>query len=556
MGVPLFSRENVIGYVTLDSDKIGAYGVEETHIAQAFVNQAATAIQNAQLFAETQRLLGQTREQTQLLQQIMNIVPNGIVLLNSAKRPVLSNQAGEAFMDKIAEMTADGRIKSIGSFTIDDLYQPNPSSSPWQEIEFPEGQLIFEAAVWSLDRSREENYQVLVLQDITEERSKQSYRAAQERLAIVGQLAAGIAHDFNNIMAVILLYTQLLLQMPDLPPKEEKRLVTIYEQSQRASDLIHQILDFSRQSLLERNLLNLTPFLKELTYLLKRTLPENIDVLFDYEEGQHLINGDPTRIQQIIMNLALNSKDAMPEGGTLRLILRKKVITKKSEIPLPDMLKGNWLWLKVSDDGQGIMADNLPHIFEPFFTTKPFGQGTGLGLAQVYGIVKQHEGFIDVRSKPGQGTTFSIYLPAFETETVPPVEEVVELPASKNHETILVVEDNENAKDAIVEILEMLNYKTMSASNGVEALSIFQSEKGNIDLILGDIVMPSMDGAALHAALTKIDPTIKMVMMTGYPLDKADDLILNQNVISWMQKPLHTEQIAISVYQALYETNH
>jgi CheY-like chemotaxis protein len=232
------------------------------------------------------------------------------------------------------------------------------------------------------------------------------------------------------------------------------------------------------------------------------------------------------------------------------------VITKKSEIPLPDMLKGNWLWLKVSDDGQGIMADNLPHIFEPFFTTKPFGQGTGLGLAQVYGIVKQHEGFIDVRSKPGQGTTFSIYLPAFETETVPPVEEVVELPASKNHETILVVEDNENAKDAIVEILEMLNYKTMSASNGVEALSIFQSEKGNIDLILSDIVMPSMDGAALHAALTKIDPTIKMVMMTGYPLDKADDLILNQNVISWMQKPLHTEQIAISVYQALYETNH
>jgi CheY-like chemotaxis protein len=219
------------------------------------------------------------------------------------------------------------------------------------------------------------------------------------------------------------------------------------------------------------------------------------------------------------------------------------------------MSKGKWLWVQITDNGNGISAENLPHIFEPFFTTKPIGRGTGLGLAQVYGIVKQHEGFIDVQSTPGKGTTISIYLPAFEPEYEVLPAPRLELPKTNNHETILVVEDNENARVAVVEILEMLNYNTLSASNGVDALSLFQNYEGNIDLVLSDVVMPLMDGTALHQALSKIKPEIKMIMMTGYPLEQSGRTLLKQNVVAWMQKPLHTEQIAQTVYQALHETS-
>lgn len=555
MGVPLLVREKVIGYVTLDSDKVGAYGEKETRLAQAFVNQAAVAIENAQLFAETQRLLAQTREQTQQLQQIMNIVPDGILLLDGRQRIVSVNQAGELYLNTLGEIGEDGRLTRIGRHTLEELYQPIPTPPPWKELSSGDGKLLCEAAVWPLDRSREKDHWVLVIQDVTEERAKRGHRMAQERLAIVGQMAAGIAHDFNNIMAVIVLYTQMLLQMPNLPPKEEKRLLTIFQQSRRASELIHQILDFSRQSILERRPLSLQPFLKELTHLLQRTLPENIRIILEYDEGQFLINGDPTRIQQVVMNLALNAQDAMPNGGTLKLSLREVMLTNEQEPPLPDMAPGTWLQLQVCDNGKGIAAENLSHIFEPFFTTKSVGQGPGLGLAQVYGIVRQHEGFIDVQSAVNQGTTFSIYLPAFvpEKESVP--DSKPKLPRSGKRETILIVEDDENARMAIVEILEMLNYKTLAAANGADALVLFKNHYSQIDLVLSDMVMPVMDGAALHLALSKLQPDVKMVMMTGYPLEQSGKTFLKQNVVAWMQKPLHTEQIAKTVYQALNETH-
>ncbi|MFZ0544946.1 MAG: PAS domain S-box protein [Candidatus Promineifilaceae bacterium] len=555
MGVPLLVREKVIGYVTLDSDKVGTYQENETRLAQAFVNQAAIAIENAQLFAETQRLLRQTREQTQQLQQIMDIVPDGILLLDNQKRVISVNQAGEAYLHLLGELLEDGRLVRIGPYTLEELYQPVPTPPPWQEFGSKDGQLLFEAALWPLDRTHESDYMVLAIQDVTEERAKQSYRSAQERLAIVGQMAAGIAHDFNNIMAIIMLYAQLLLQIPNLSTNEEKKLVTILQQSERASELIHQILDFSRQSLLERRSLNLQPFLRELTHLLQRTLPENIDVLLEQQNGQLMINGDPTRIQQIIMNLALNARDAMPDGGTLKLMLNDLVLNNDQETPLPDMSPGKWLQLDVTDTGVGISAENLSHIFEPFFTTKSVGQGTGLGLAQVYGIVKQHEGFIDVQSTPPQGTTFTIYFPAFEPEKTLLPEDSPELPRTGKRETILVVEDNDNARDAVVEILEMLNYQTLAASNGSAALTLFKDNQSKIDLVLSDMVMPVMDGPALHRALLEIQPEIKMVMMTGYPLEQSGKTLLKENVVAWMQKPLHTDQIAQTVYQALNGPN-
>lgn len=243
----------------------------------------------------------------------------------------------------------------------------------------------------------------------------------QDRLAVVGQLAAGIAHDFNHIMAVIVLYTQTVLRsMPDMPLNTRNRLMTVIQQAKRASDLVQQILDFSRSEAIERRPLDLVPLLKEQVRLLEHTLPKNIRISLSHKAGKYIVNTDPTQIQQIMLNLALNARDAMPQGGELCIRLEQVRVEDRTSSALPRMILrlgqgaevSEWVRLTVLDTGTGIPPDVLPHIFEPFFTTKASGRGSGLGLTQVYDIVKQHEGEIEVQSQVGRGTTFAIYLPA------------------------------------------------------------------------------------------------------------------------------------------------
>jgi PAS domain S-box-containing protein len=235
----------------------------------------------------------------------------------------------------------------------------------------------------------------------------------QERLAAVGQLAAGIAHDFNNILAVILLYAQMMNRSSQLPPWETEAVVTIEQQTKTAAQLVQQILDFSRRSMMEKRTLDWLPLLKEQVRLLRHTLPDNITVsLQAAPTGGYMVRADAARLQQMVLNLAVNARDAMPDGGELRLELDKLDLTAAQD-SLP---AGSWLRLRVSDTGQGITEEDSQHIFEPFFTTKPPGQGSGLGLSQAQGIVLQHDGRIELTTAVGQGTTFTIYLPAVAEE--------------------------------------------------------------------------------------------------------------------------------------------
>ena len=290
---------------------------------------------------------------------------------------------------------------------------------------------------------------MLVLNDVTREREIRTQLQQHERLAAVGQLAAGIAHDFNNIMATIILYAQMASRSPELGERNRERMSVINQQGWHATRLIEQILDFSRRSVSERQPLDLVPLLKEQVELLKRTLPEIIRIDTVYGAGAHTIDADPTRIQQMLTNLAVNARDAMLGGGTLRIELeRAKVEAGRSPL-LPEMEPGRWVCLTVSDTGTGISPDVLPHIFEPFFTTKGPGAGSGLGLAQVHGIVGSHGGRIGVDSQPGEATTFTIYLPALvaapEQEPAP---EVSGLPVGSG-QTILVVEDDAALRAAL-----------------------------------------------------------------------------------------------------------
>jgi CheY-like chemotaxis protein len=306
--------------------------------------------------------------------------------------------------------------------------------------------------------------------------------------------------------------------------------------------------------------MELMAFLKEQVKLLERTLPENIRVDMEIGEDEYIVNADPTRVQQAIMNLATNARDAMPEGGQLRINLAKIQITERKDAPLPDMEPGEWVCVTVADTGTGISPDVLPHIYDPFFTTKPVGLGTGLGLSQVYGIVKQHEGHIDVTTQEGEGTTFVLYLPAIAPQRPKPSHYETEMLIQGQGQTILVVEDDNATRAALTDSLELLDYRVLETTNGQEALSILEQyasrsptdPEPEIELVLSDVVMPGMGGRALFHALKERNLTVKVVLLTGHPLDEGElEGLRSQGLGGWLLKPLSIERLSQVVAEAL-----
>lgn len=389
----------------------------------------------------------------------------------------------------------------------------------------------------------------LLTEALTDLRNAQEKIIGQERLAAVGQLAAGIAHDFNNILVPINLYTEMLLLEPEISESGRDGLTTILEQAKRAASLTEQILDFSRSAVMDSQVLNLSSFLNEFMKIIRRTLPETIFIELVTDGDDCAIRADPARMQQVFMNLALNARDAMPNGGELRIELSQLTVKPTGPPPYRDMAPGEWIRVTVSDSGIGIQPDHLQRIFEPFYTTKEPGDGTGLGLAQVYGIVKQHGGYIHVESRPEDGTIFIIYLPALSGEEEEESRSEIETTIMGQLETILVVEDDEAAQKAVRDTLKTLNYRVLTANNGAEALEIVEREK--VNLVLSDLVMPEMGGVELFKILKKKFPEIKMIVMTGYPLKGGTKELIGRSQLDWLQKPLDMETLTSLVGKML-----
>ncbi|MFZ0547842.1 MAG: GAF domain-containing protein [Candidatus Promineifilaceae bacterium] len=539
--VPLGIEESSLGVLWLVRHE--PFSADEQRVMVAVADIVANALRRTFLYERVQ-------EQARQVQQIVDTIPEGMLLLSEERAIVLANPVAQTYLTQLAGVSIGDTLEELCGQPLGDLLRPIVAGENWHELVVEKTGQVFELAVQKT-YGRLEGGWVLVLRDVTEERNQARYFQIQERLAVVGQLAAGIAHDFNNIMSVVILYSTMLRHSSNLSEKEKERLMVIHKQAERASELIRQILDFSRQSVMKRSVLNLVPFLKELVHLLERTLPETIRLQLDADPGDLIIQGDPTRLQQAIMNLAVNARDAMPEGGTLKISLRTKEVRPKEVPPLPDMAPGAWFELKIEDSGTGIEPHHLPHLFEPFFTTKREGEGTGLGLAQVYGIVKQHDGYIDVSSRLRQGTTFYIYLPGVQMPKVEDVvPEAVPLPEGMGH-TILVVEDDNGARQALAEVLQMMDYQVVTAVNGREALKYYDEAHGNVDLVLSDVVMPVMGGAALYAQLKKRKSDIKMVVMTGYPQKDEDWKLLEEGGVHWVQKPFQVATIVETIKQVL-----
>lgn len=388
---------------------------------------------------------------------------------------------------------------------------------------------------------------------LAELKTMQEQMMQQERLAAVGQMAAGIAHDFNNIMASIVLYAQMTARATDLPPYVQERMVLIDQQAQQASRLIQQILDFSRRAVLNRKRLDLLPVMTEQVRLLARTLPEDIEIVLDHDGEAYFIKADEARIKQIVTNLALNARDAMPEGGKLRFALERIEVKPNEPSPVSGMGAGAWVELSVSDTGTGIPADVLPYIFEPFFTTKA-PLCSGLGLAQVHGIVAQHGGHMGVKTQVGKGTTFAIYLPALPmVENSSTTMSSLERPmlAEERGGRILVVEDDAAVRKALVDGLDSFNYQTLEAENGKSALAILEQRGADIVLVLSDMAMPGMGGSDLFQALRQKGLTVPVILLSGQPMEEIFEALRPQGGLTWLLKPISLEQLAQAVAKAL-----
>ena len=381
---------------------------------------------------------------------------------------------------------------------------------------------------------------------LTELRETQERMMHQERLAAVGQLADGVAHEFNNILAAIILYTQMMLEMDEATPGMHKRLQVIATQADRGANLVQQILDFGRRSMIRRTLLAMDSFLEQVIDLLTRTLPESIRIDLVFEPGEYMMEADSTRVQQAVVNLALNARDFMPNGGEIRVSLSRVEGESFNCVECGPVVGGEWILVEVRDNGVGIPADVLPHIFEPFFTTRaPLGHG--LGLAQVYGIMKQHEGHIAMETEVGKGTAFKLYWPALLVKP-PETESTGWLDADQGEgKTILVVEDNAVLRTAMVEGMSLMGFQVLEAADGQEALAVCENHKGEIALVVSDWVMPVMNGLELARQLEKQDAPIKVLFITGHPLDDDTKGTLPENVIGWVLKPLNLKQLAEAI---------
>lgn len=538
---PIFLNDQVVGMLGIADEQVRSFSEEQIRLLQTFANQASIALQ---------RLESLRAAEKKRLSDLVENLSIGILLIDSEHHILVMNSIAGKLLEAMQAKIEDSLLHSLGSKTIAELLRQATSALPLELIVEKPMRRVFEVQANPIGQPPTQ--WVITLREVTIEREIQTRVQMQERLATVGQLAAGIAHDFNNVMAAILVYADLLRNDPSLSSASQERLAIIQQQVQRAASLIRQILDFSRRSVMEQTTLDLLPFIKEFEKMLSRVLPETIRVELRYQPQNYQVLADPTRLQQMLMNLALNARDAMPQGGLLRISLARLSLKENDQKPNQFIQPGEWISIEVHDSGHGIAPEHLPHIFEPFFTTKPIGLGTGLGLAQVYGIVKQHGGYIDVQSQPAQGTTFTVYLPALLQPTKDVSQEQPSFYMDGKGKTALVVEDDAATRNALKALLEAQHYQTLTAADGREALELWETSQDQIELLISDIVMPRLGGIELYHTLKAKRPDLKMLLITGHPLSEEYRAALEGGQIHWLQKPFSIPEFNQAI-QTLFE---
>ncbi|HXT24507.1 MAG TPA: response regulator [Candidatus Eisenbacteria bacterium] len=371
-----------------------------------------------------------------------------------------------------------------------------------------------------------------------------------QRFEAIGRLAGGVAHDFNNVIGAIMGWAEIGANAAYPGGDLQDKFLKIRSQADRASGLTRQLLAFARRQTLQPCNTNLNELAKETLSLLRNVIGERIEIQLQLAQDLSVIWADPGQIEQVLMNLSLNARDAMPDGGRLLVETQNVWVGEDYQRAHPYALPGNYVLLRVLDTGVGMDTETLTHIFEPFFTTKEIGRGTGLGLATVYGIVKQHKGFVDVDSTPGQGTAFRVYLPLGNGSA-----EISEKPAfftmRGGSECILIAEDNDDLRDAAQEILQSLGYRVIAAKDGEEAVRIFEQQPEAIDLVFLDVVMPKLNGTDAYLRMVTRKPGLPVLFTTGYASEVSLVPMTTREKAKVLQKPYGSQYLAQKLREKL-----
>ncbi len=472
------------------------------------------------------------------------MIPDGLASVGSLAAP---SCAGQASSDTLA--TVETAIKQVlagtaGAAPIDITVGP--------ESEF--SRRVYLAPLSQAKDAREAA--VLYLIDATEQKALEAKFAQSSKMEAVGKLAGGIAHDFNNVLTAIIGFSDLLLQTHRPSDPAHKDIMNIRSSATRAAGLVAKLLAFSRRQTLQTEPLQLGEVLGELSPLLKRSIGETIDLKMPSGRDLWYVKTDRTQFEQVVINLAVNARDAMPEGGTLSIATRNVTERESQRLSHHGMTVGEYVLIEVTDTGSGMPPEVMAKIFEPFFTTKGIGKGTGLGLSTVYGIVKQSGGFIYPETALGRGTTFRVYLPRYmpgnEDELVAQKTAKKERPQDLTGSgRVLLVEDEDIVRSFAVRALRRQGYEVLEATTGVEALEVMAANEGKIDIVVSDVVMPEMDGPTLLKELRKKNPDLKIIFVSGYPHEAFETSLDKNEQFAFLPKPFSLPQLAAKVKEQL-----
>ena len=401
------------------------------------------------------------------------------------------------------------------------------------------------------------NGAVLYLTDVSEQKALEVKFAQSQKLQAVGQLAGGVAHDFNNLLTVIIGNCEFLLMRHPAGDPSFKEINEVHQNALRAANLVGQLLAFSRKQTMQPKVLALSDMTSELAQMLRRLLREGVELKLNNGPDLWPVHADEAQLSNAIINLVVNARDAMLDGGTITITTANDVVAQAAPLGTAIMPAGEYVKIEVADTGTGISKENMSKIFDPFFTTKPVGQGTGLGLATVYGIVKQSGGFITVESEIGRGASFKIYLPRYRVDANAPVVEMAAAPPPRDvtgQDTILLVEDEEAVRSFAARALRMRGYHVLEASGGEEALEIMKAGDQEIHLLITDVVMPNMDGPTLVRHVKAMKPDLAVIFMSGYAEEAFRRNDENASDLHFLPKPFGLKQLAAKVKEVLSGT--
>ncbi|MBN2365894.1 MAG: PAS domain S-box protein [Calditrichaeota bacterium] len=568
--VPFITEKKIIGALCLQRTS-RAFLDEDLSLAETFAAFASTALKNAHTYQELQRevKVRQQAEKSRLeseeqYRQFFEEDLTGDYISTADGRLLACNSAFmKIFGFRSREEALNTNVASLYPYPEDrldflqKLIENRKMEYHEMELRRRDGKAVYVIANMAGKFDKNGNLMEIkgYLFDNTEQKIlEQQFRQAQKMEAI-GRLAGGVAHDFNNLLTIITGYSELLLHRLPKNDKSVKDIQHIKEAGEKASRLTNQLLAFSRRQVLQPKLINLNAIVKEVSKMLHRLIGEDIELEMNLEPDLGTIQADPGQLEQVLMNLAINARDAMPGGGRL-IIETTNVIFARDYVHKHIAIQpaGNYVLLSIQDTGTGMDENTQAHIFEPFFTTKEYGKGTGLGLSTVYGIVKQSGGFIWVNSSVSKGTTFTIYFPRVQGDAgKSPVSPEKMRTSEGGSETILLVEDEEMVREMAVRILKEKGYTVLASGHGTQAMEVSNNFRKKIDLLVTDIVMPGMSGKELVQNIRKERPDLKVLYISGYTDEVISQQGLLEEDVNFLQKPFPPQKLLMRIREVLEE---